>query len=240
MPAAGDVAEVAHLSRRIRLLQRRLRRRECNVDDITNGNLTAKTVALLLAVYVFSGHNLDVAAEFLAFKARPQECCWDALQSIVEQAFIAEPTSRIVELMNDTCLLTRKMRMLSAACLFILQYRLFMWLGLQNCVHGVAPSRVQMIRYALSATPTECPLEVQMLVQKPLRGSARRQRKWLQNFRRLWGARVGVLRSVPAIPVREMQEKAGYRVMLPKISCKCDALFGSRFSTPKMVVVALA
>ena len=115
------------LQDRIRLLQRRLRRRECSEDDIKNGNLAAKTVAVLLAVYVFSGRNLDVAAEFLAFKARPQECCWDTLQTTVERTFIRESTARIVELMNETCLLTWKIRTLSAACLFILQYRLFMW-----------------------------------------------------------------------------------------------------------------
>ena len=230
--AAAGAAEVSDLTRRIRLLQRRLRRRECSEDDIKNGNLAAKTVAVLLAVYVFSGHNLDVAAEFLAFKARPQECCWDALQTTVERTFIRESTGRIVELMNETCLLTWKIRTLSAACLFILQYRLFMWVGLQNSVHGVAPSRAQMIRYALSAIPTDCPLHVQMLVQKPLRGSARRQRKWLQNFRRLWGARLGVLGSLPTMPVMTMQEKAGLKkigFMLPKLGFNATPFFGSRF-----------
>ena len=210
MSYAVDGADVADLTRRIRLVQRRIRRCQSRGDDIEAGVLSAKTLSLLIAVYVFSGHDMDAAVEFLALRARPQEFGRDVLESSVREAFMREPTCRIVELMNDTCLLTWKMRLLSAACLFIVHFRLYIWPGVQNSVHGVAPSRLQMVRYALTATPSDCPLEVQAIVQRPLRGSARRQRKWLQNFRDLWGARLGTLQTVPVMPVREMQEKAGH------------------------------
>ena len=65
----------------------------------------------------------------------------------------------------------------TAACTFIVHRQLCTWLSKQNCEHGVAPSRMQVIRRALSAVPSDCPLEVQACVAAPLRGSARQQRK---------------------------------------------------------------
>ena len=49
--------------------------------------LSAKTLSLLSAVYVFSGHDMDVAVGFLALRARPQEFGRDALEASVRGAY---------------------------------------------------------------------------------------------------------------------------------------------------------
>ena len=203
--AADDLAS---LSRRIRGVQRKLRRRRAG-DDVGQGVLSSKTASAAIMVYVFSGHNLDVAAEFLIFKFHLTDDCMEDMRCMVENAYLQEPNSRVVELMNDQCVATRSMRVMSTACTFILHRQLYVWLCKQNCERGVAPSRTQMIRHALSVVPSDCPLEVQACVEAPLRGSARRQRKWLRRFRRVWGARVGSLQPISTLSVQEMQEKAG-------------------------------
>ena len=115
--------------------------------------------------------------------------------------------------MNDSCLADSRHAELKAACRFIIEHRLFQWLKRQNCEQGVAPSRLQLVRHALSTLPQEPPLSVVDAVAKPLRGSARRQRKWLQNFRRKWGARLGKLRVATTMSQAELQEKAPCSVL---------------------------
>ena len=69
--AAGDLVEV---SRRIRRLQRQLRR--CRAAGVApKGEVIPKMAGLAIMVYVFSGHNLDMAAEFLAFKLHLGDAC---------------------------------------------------------------------------------------------------------------------------------------------------------------------
>ena len=125
---------------------------------------------------------------------------------------------------------------MTAACTFILQRRLYTWLCQQNCKHGVAPSRLQMVRRALALVPLECPLEVQASVATSLRSSARQQRKWLRRFRQVWGARLGVLKNISSLSPQDMQEKAG------QVSKSYHYLFGPLTKamgtvTPLLVVV---
>lgn len=170
--AAGDLVEV---SRRIRRLQRQLRRRRA-AGVAQKGEVTPKMAGLAIMVYVFSGHNLDMAAEFLAFKLHLGDDSMEDMRCKFEQLYMQEPVPQVVELMNDQCVASRSMRVMAAACTFIVHRQLYAWLREQNCNRGVAPSRAQMIRHALSLVPSDCPLEVQACVVKPLRGSARRQR----------------------------------------------------------------
>lgn len=214
MPA-GDLSEV---SRRIRCLQRQVRRRRAAADAAQKGEVNPKMAGLAIMVYVFSGHNLDMAAEFLAFKLRLGDDSMEDMRCKFEQVCMQEPVARVVELMNDQCVASRSMQVMTAACTFIVQRQLHAWLREQNCNRGVAPSRAQMIRHALSVVPSDCPLEVQACVGKPLRGSARRQRKWLRRFRQLWGARVGTLQAVSTLSLTEMQEKAG-EGLLQRLLC---------------------
>ena len=164
------------------------------------GVLSSKTASAAIMVYVFNGHNLDVAAAFLLFKFHLADDCMEDMRCMVESAYLQEPNSRVVELMNDQCVATRSMRVMTTACTFILHRQLYVWLCKQNCEHGVAPSRTQMIRRALSVVPSDCPVEVQACVEA---------RKWLRRFRRVWGARVGSLQPIATLSVQEMQEKAG-------------------------------
>ena len=174
--AADDSAS---LSCRIRCLQRKLRRRRAQ-DDVGQVVLSPKTATLEIMVDVFSGRNLDVAAELLAFTFRFANDCVEHMRCLVENAYTQGPNSRLTELMNDQCVETRRMRVMTAACTFIVHRQLFTWPSKQNCEHGVAPSRMQVIRRALFAVPSDCPLEVQASMAAPLRGSARRQKKWLR------------------------------------------------------------
>ena len=61
------------------------------------GVLSLKTATSAIMVYVFSGHNLDVATAFLLFKFYLAD---DGM------ACLEEPNSRVVELMNDQCVAT--------------------------------------------------------------------------------------------------------------------------------------
>ena len=200
-------SDVSDLTRRIKQTQRKLRRARGREDDWEQGVLSAQTARLTVMVFVFSGHSLDVAAEFLAFKRG----CSEDMRSLVENVYMQESTPRIVELMNGACVETRRMRELATACLFIVQLQLFQWLCHQNCFCGVAPSRLQMVRKALSILPEDCPPPVLARVQRPLRGSPRKQRAWLQQFRQGFGARLGTLQQLPVFSLAEMQEKAGER-----------------------------
>ena len=167
---------------------------EAKPQEESLGELRGKFANYVLMVYIFGGHDLNVAAEYFAQKQLFAGSQIEERLRAVERVYLKTPTCQIVKLMNDSCLADSRHAELKAACRFIIEHRLFQWLKRQNCEQGVAPSRLQLVRHALSTLPQEPPLSVVDAVAKPLRGSARRQRKWLQNFRRKWGARLGKLR----------------------------------------------
>ena len=201
----GD--EVADLSRRIRNIRARLKRgqKKQSLDE-----LGGKLETCVLMVYIFSGHDLSVAAEYLSQKRQFAGTQLEDRLQAVERVYLQTPTCQIVQLMNDTCLEESRHADMRAACRFRVQFELFEWLRKQNCEHGVAPSRLQLVCHALSTLPSAAPLAIVDAVAKPLRGSARRQRKWLQHFRRKWGARLGKLHLATAMSQVEMQEKARF------------------------------
>lgn len=202
-------SDVRDLTRRIRLVQRRLQRAQAGKEDIKDGLLRGQTRSMAVMVYVFSGRDPNIAAEFLAFKARSNDCDMEKLLTIVQGAYAEMPAPSIAELTTDECLATTSLRLLMAAARFVLEFHLWNWLKLANCERGVAPSRLQLARQALAfVSDLQCPPCVQARVRKPLEGSARSQRKWLQKFRLGWGARLGVLQNLPWMPLQEMQEKA--------------------------------
>ena len=208
--AGMSAADVADLSRRMRNVRAQLKRSQ---KEESLGELRGKFANCVLMVYIFSGHDLNVAAEYLAQKQLfPGSQIEERLRA-VERVYLKTPTCQIVKLMNDSCLADSRHAELKAACRFIIEHRLFQWLKRQNCEQGVAPSRLQLVRHALSTLPQEPPLSVVDAVAKPLRGSARRQRKWLQNFRRKWGARLGKLRVATTMSQAELQEKAPCSVL---------------------------
>ena len=135
-----ESGELAEVSRRIRCVQQQLRRRRVQ-EDAQQGFVSPKMASSAIMVYMFSGHDLDMAAQFLLVKLRLAEDCMEDMRCTLERVYTQEPTPQIVDLMNDRCLLTRSMRVMTAACTFILQRRLYTWLCQQNCKHGVAPQQ---------------------------------------------------------------------------------------------------
>ena len=90
------------------------------------------------------------------------------------------------------------------ACRFVLEWKLYGWISVQNCIHGVAPSRSLLVEQVgvLSAglSAIGCGLATT---------SARMQRKWLARFRRRWQARIGVLKVQEDVPLELRRSKAG-------------------------------
>lgn len=117
-------------------------------------------------------------------------------------------------------------------CRFVLGRRLYSWVWMQNCVHGVAPSRAQLVDQ-VGVLNAEWPPAVREATCLG-RASARTQGKWLASFRRRrWQARIGVLKVQEDLPVEVMQAKVGLRLLRkglrPRNGPKKDAAWRSRF-----------
>ena len=115
---------------------------------------------------------------------------------------------------------------------FVLERRLYSRLWMQNCVHGVAPSRAQLVDQ-VGVLNAEWPPAVREATCLG-RASARTQGKWLASFRRRrWQARIGVLKVQEDLPVEVMQAKVGLRLLRkglrPRNGPKKDAAWRSRF-----------
>jgi len=78
----------------------------------------------------------------------------------VRGAFMGEPMRRIVELMNDMCFLTWKMCLLSAACLLILHFRVYIWLGASSWSGSIPFANGEVCSDCY--TPNDRPLEVSL------------------------------------------------------------------------------
>ena len=86
------------------------------------------------------------------------------------------------------------------------------WVGQQNAVQGVAPSRAQLIDQALALVPSSVPDMIRKKVVAALASSARSQRRWLAKFRHRWGLRLGKLKVQSALSIEEKQKKDGQRL----------------------------
>ena len=201
--------ELAELNQRIRQTRRRLKRAREEVEEVG-----PQLSTLVRMVYVFSGYDLEAAAELLARRLEPR--WFDEFLALAHDVCLRAPAS--------ACLERHSLRTMALACRFIVELRLFWWVRCQNYEHGVAPTRAQLVRFAVSVAPSDVPLKLQGLVRQPLLGSARRQRKWLQRFRAAWGARLGRLRALGTTPLHEMQEKAQQGKGVGPAFCFCPLL----------------
>ena len=66
-----------------------------------------------------------------------------------------------------------------------------------------------MVQHAAASVPSAAPLEVQNHVRSLLQGTARKERKYLANFRSRWNAKYGSLRVEDAVDVAERRQKVG-------------------------------
>lgn len=228
---ADDVEALQAVAHQIKLIRKRMRKQQCKEEDMAC--LSARLSWQVVAVYVYSGNDLDVAAGFLQSKLPKNETHnMEDLRARVQRAYRSAPTAGVVALCHDEGVETHGAQPLVRACRYVVEARLYEWLLDQNCHRGVAPSRGQLVKFALSIVPEEPPSEVQRRAEKPLRGSGRVQRRWLQSFRKNWGAKLGTLQIVQPMPLHQKQEKAGWEFSFS--ITMCGPHFGVHLWGPKM------
>ena len=178
-----------------------------------------------LLVFIFSGHDAQVAADFAqgwgrrgCGAAAHAQQAREHLVAEVEWAYIRAPLAFIVQLETNP-LEACPMNDVLCASRYVVQHELFQWVERQNVEQGVAPSRRQLVEHALSSVPHTVPEEVRRLVSAVLTGSPRSQRRWLAKFRQRWGARLGKLKLQPCVSIDAMQRWAW-----AKSRCKFSAL----------------
>ena len=199
--------ELIGLNKQIRNARERLKRsqRRSETDRLPSAALGLSA----LMVYSFSWNNLDVAARFLLWKQCRDVEDLEKMRGLMERIYRSTPNSEIVQLMNEECVACYRMRQMTGACRFIVEFHLCGWVEIQNCEKGFAPNRAQLVREALSFVATlAAPKEVQDSVRQPLLSSVRSQRKWMARFRKTWGAKLGKLQVLSPLPLHVLQEKA--------------------------------
>ncbi|CAJ1410022.1 unnamed protein product, partial [Effrenium voratum] len=187
-------AEMEDVGRRLRALRKRAARRQSRPRQRSRGWRCAPASSTCMVVLVYSGGVAEVAAEFAQGRGwwkgrRALAGSADELREIaveVEQAYDTLPLVQIAALHGDPVKagLVSEPQML-AIIRWVVERSLYTWTEEQNTVHGVAPSRAQLVERALSAIP-------------PLAPDA-----WLR-----WGLRLGKLKPRNRISVAEKQSKA--------------------------------
>lgn len=171
-----------------------------------------------LAVYVLARHSSSVAVDFMSGRGwrhcqsgksfdPPSQSRVQESTEEVEQAFLQAPISGLVALVQDP-LKHFEFEDLLCAHKYVMEHRLFSWIKVQNQEKGVAPSREQICNQALDFISAEAPNQVRCHLSALLRGSPRKQRKWLARFRKRWGAKLGVLRPRDDVPLALRKLKA--------------------------------
>ena len=142
---------VAH---QIKLIRKRMRKQQCKEEDMAC--LSARLSWQVVAVYVYSGNDLDVAAGFLQSKLPKNETHnMEDLRARVQRAYRSAPAAGVVALCHEAGVETHGAQPLVRACRYVVEARLYEWLLDQNCHRGVAPSRGQLVKFALSIVPEE-------------------------------------------------------------------------------------
>ncbi|CAJ1441511.1 unnamed protein product [Effrenium voratum] len=204
--AMTDADSLRCLDERIRAVSKALKRKICAAE--------AESVATqhaTLLTYIWSGYDMGAAASFLRGKRSPERTT-EELEDEVTAFFLTTPSQEL-----GTMSMEPSGPNAAHAARHVVEWRLFLWLREQNCKHGVAPSRLQLVRHALLQVPEGLPAELEERVRRPLGGAARAQRKWLRRFRRGWAAKLGQLPIAPPVPVHQLQEKAWLQEELAKL-----------------------
>lgn len=170
-------------------------------------------------VFVLAGHSSRVAVDFVLGRGwysgrngaarwrEPSEVLFNTVSGEVEQAFLNAPISALVALAADP-LKHFEYTDLLCAHKYVMEHRLCQWICSQNQVHGLAPSRQQILEQALFHIPAEAPEQIRASLTLFVTGAPRKQRKWLARFRRRWGARIGVLSAREDVPIPIRKKKA--------------------------------
>ena len=216
----GPHAELYDVRTRLRALQKRLwraRTQELNLDRKRKWRSSPDSPCCLVLL-VYAGGNAEVAANFVQGQgwwrrktapvaALPAEDHTKLLANL-ESQYDNAPLAQIAAVQADPV----KAGLCSESSAFnvikwLVEHSLFDWVQKQNTLHGVAPSRRQLVDKALSAIPDLAPERLQRRVRSSLCGTLRSQRKWLAKFRVRWGLRLGKLRIHSRLSVKEKQAK---------------------------------
>ena len=222
----GYVQELRSLRRQIRAAQQRQRRLKCPSQNALCLKVASSMRACL--VFHFSSQE-DVVVDFVlghgqSRKKKIAKLTKEERRSIYEQVRKAHD-EQVVTVEADVAAFPAAVGQDGrAACRFVIEHKLYKWIWAQNCLQGVAPSRRQLVEQVGKFLPHRVQGPLRAGVQKFVAdSSARRQRKWLQSFRRRWNARLGTLKVQEDVSQEMMQSKAGSSVDL--VSGLVGALF---------------
>ena len=207
---------------RLRAMQKRLLRvqqqqQQQEVDPVRKWRSSPDSPCCLVLL-VYTGGNAEVAANFLQGQG------WWRWRTLHVAALPAEDRSKLLadlESQYDNVPLAQiaavqvdpvkagicRERDAFSVIKWLVEHSLFDWVQKQNTLHGVAPSRRQLVDKALSAIPVLAPERLQQRVRSSLFGTSRSQRKWLAKFRVRWGLRLGKLHIHSRLSVKEKQAK---------------------------------
>ena len=167
-----------------------------------------------LIVFQLSQQNASVAALYMQMRHKLRLGAGDfadvkrRLMVKVEEAYLETPLEAIVSLLDEPQ--SRQQRQdLFRAGLFLVLVMLRAFIESQNTKNGLAPSRGQLVRHAISCIPSDLPESVRNRVESHLsaHGRARGQRKWLLKFRKAFGVVIGRLRVRTPMTLAEKQSK---------------------------------
>ena len=217
-------AELAGVRQQLRRLQKQnanaKRKKQGRVRQHDQGWRCSPSSPLCLVVLEYSGGIAEVAADFVqgrgcskkrTFVAAASGSCSGERQKLVsniESAYDTAPLSQIAKLCGNPVQagLVTAPEMLKILR-WLVERSLTAWVEEQNTVHGVAPSRAQLVEQALCAIPSLAPQFYQQKMRSLLVTTPRSQRRWLAMFRLRWGLRIGKLKLRSHLSVQEKQSK---------------------------------
>ena len=135
----GDAAmAMADVRRRMKNIRAQLKRCREKDSEAIRQALSSE----VLMVYVFSGNDLDAAAEFVRLQKPALSESLDKCRGAVEHIYAQTPVDELAELTNDDCLARYSCKKMVSSCRFIAELRLYQWLVAQNCEHGGCPFKI--------------------------------------------------------------------------------------------------
>lgn len=204
--------ELVDVRRRLRALQKQAAKQAKSRE---REDVKSKFFSILVLLY--SGGAADVVADYVQGRGRCKRrglspsctVSQEQLVANVHAMYDALPVSQLAALEDDPVAagLVTEHQMLSVLS-WLVQRCLHAWVHKQNVIHGVAPSRAQLIDQAISAIPSLAPRVWQQKLRASLSCSQRSERRWLAKFRRRWDLRLGKLKPCSELSLAQKQSKA--------------------------------
>ena len=173
--------------------------------------LQHKDKNLLLAIFELSAHCSDTAAAWALkqgmSKSNTEQSSAETRQFVaagVEWLYILSPQDLVDSLFETVqdkmCDLGR----------YVVEYRLFHWLVVQNCSKGITPKARQVLAEAARSVPSAMPLEDQDKLRTSFLEDTRLVRKWLESFRQRWDVKTGTLPAGDLLDPSVLKEKVAW------------------------------